>query len=68
MMIQLNPSISVHVIDKGSGEAVGWIDYDKESDLLWVVALDSNGEVWITPNNQIRFLKNWSIGRTCKLD
>jgi len=64
MMLQLNPSIPVYVVDKGcNGEAVGWIDYSKEDDLIWVVALDSTGEVWLIPNSKIRFIKNYSIGR-----
>lgn len=62
-MLQLDPSIPVHVLEKGNGEAVGWIDYSKECDLLWIVALDTNGEVWIVPNKDIRFINNYSIGR-----
>lgn len=69
MMLQLNPSIPVYVKSKDvTGECVGWIDYSKEDDLLWVVALDSTGEVWIEPNNNIRLLKNYSIGRICDGD
>ena len=64
MMIQLNPSIPVLVVSKDvTGECVGWIDYSKEDDLLWIVALDTTGEVWIEPNNNIRLIKNYSIGR-----
>lgn len=64
MILQLNPSIPVFVTSKNSnGEAVGWIDYSKEDNLLWIVALDKSGEVWIVPNSEIRFLKNYSIGR-----
>ncbi len=62
-MLQLNPSIPVYVEGKGRGEAVGWIDYDKEGDLIWIVALDSNGQVWLAPNYKIRFLNNWSVDR-----
>ena len=69
MMIQLNPSIPVYVKSRDvTGECIGWIDYSKEDDLLWIVALDSTGEVWIEPNNNIRLLKNYSIGRTCDGD
>lgn len=60
---QLHPSIPVGVNEKGSGECIGIIDYGPEHDLIWVVALDSSGEVWCTPNKEIRFLKNYSIGR-----
>jgi hypothetical protein len=62
-MLQLNPSIPVFVTDKGKGEAVGWIDYDKEGDLIWIVALDENGQVWLAPNYKIRFLNNYSVDR-----
>lgn len=64
MMLQLNPSIPVEVIGKGTGECVGWIDYSKEDDLMWIVALDSDGKVWTVKNSQIRFIKNISLGRT----
>lgn len=65
MMIQLNPSIPVIVMRKGSssGQALGWIDYSPEQDLLWIVALDANGEIWIVPNNEIRLPENWSMKR-----
>ena len=66
MILQLNPSIPVEVIGKGTGECVGWIDYSCEANLLWIVALDSNGEVWCVPNSDIRFIKNYSIGRNMK--
>lgn len=65
-MLQLNPSIPVEVVGKGYGEAIGWLDYGKEDHLLWVVALDSNGEVWTVPNTDIRFINNYSIGRKLK--
>ena len=64
MMLQLNPSIPVYIVNKDTtGECIGWIDYSKEDDLLWIVALDNTGEVWIEPNNNIRLIKNYSIGR-----
>lgn len=64
MITQLNPSIPVYVVDKQTeGEALAWIDYSKEDDLLWVVALDNGGEVWIINNKDIRLCKNYSIGR-----
>ncbi len=64
MILQLNPSIPVEVVGKGYGEAVLIIDYSKEDHVFWVVALDSNGEVWTVPNPEIRFIKNVTIGRT----
>lgn len=67
-IVQLNPSIPVHVVGKGSGEAVGWMDYGKEDHLIWIVAMDESGEVWCVPNPEIRFMPNFSIGRRYKVD
>lgn len=64
MMIQLNPTIPVFVIDKGEGYAIGWIDYSQEHTLLWIVAFNDTGEVWIAPNNEVRMQCNYSLGRT----
>jgi hypothetical protein len=63
-MLQLNPSLPVHVMGRGKGEAVGWLDYGKEDNLIWIVAMNESGEVWCVPNQDIRFLNNYSIGRT----
>lgn len=65
-IVQLNPSIPVNVIDKGSGQAIGWIDYGPEHHLLWIVAIDSTGEVWTTPNPKIRMQNNYSLNRQIK--
>lgn len=62
-MIQLNPSIPV-ITPRGSGEAVGWIDYSPEHDLMWIVFLDDNCECWIFQNKDIRAHKNFTLGRT----
>lgn len=48
---------------KGDGLAFAVIDYGIEHDLLWVVALDANGEIWCVPNSEARVEANWSIGR-----
>ena len=64
VLLQLNPSIPVEVVGKGSGECLGWIEYSCESHLMWIVALDSDGSVWTVPNPDIRLLKNYTIGRT----
>lgn len=63
MFFRLNPTIPVEVLEKGSGEALAWLDYSSEHDLMWVVGLDRNGEVWCVPNYQVRLLKNYSVGR-----
>ena len=64
MILQLVPSIPVHVINKGSGEAIFLLDYGKEDHCIWGVALDNDGTVWWVPNPDIRLLPNYSIGRT----
>ncbi len=53
----------MEVLGKGYGEAIAVIDYSPEFNLLWVVALDSNGEIWTVPNHDVRLIKNYSIGR-----
>src|ERR1017187_2860803 len=62
VMFQLNPSIPVVTAD-GKGEAIGWIDYGKDDELLWIVFLQKNGECWIYPNPQIRACPNITAGR-----
>ncbi len=61
-MVQLDPTIPVITPD-GKGEAIGWIDYSKDDDLLWIVFLQSSGECWIYPNPQIRACPNITTGR-----
>lgn len=67
-IIQLNPSLPVTVIGKGKGkgQAIILIDYGKEDHLIWVVALDSNGEIWAVPNPSVRLQENYSLGRNLK--
>lgn len=63
MFTQLHSPIPVHVIDKGSGLAFAVIDYGIEHNLVWVTALDANGEVWCAPNPKVRVADNWTVGR-----
>lgn len=63
MIIQLNPAIPMHVIDKGHGYAIAMIDYSQEHDLLWVVAINETGEIWTVPNQKVRMLKNITMER-----
>ena len=63
MFTQLNPQIPLHVLGKGDGIAFGLIDYGPEHNLIWVTALDANGEVWCAPNPTVRFQKNWTMSR-----
>lgn len=61
-IVQLNPTIPV-VTPDGKGEAIGWMDYGKDEDLLWIVFLQKNGECWIYPNPKIRACPNITFGR-----
>jgi hypothetical protein len=63
MFTQLNPPVPLHVLGKGKGLAVAVIDYGSEHNLIWVTALDANGEIWCAPNPEVRMLKNWTMGR-----
>lgn len=63
MILQLNPPIPVHVIDRGNGFAFLVTDYSQEHHKLWTVAMDDTGEVWDVPNPLIRMQWNWSMGR-----
>ncbi len=62
MIQQLNPPIPLNT-PKGDGEAWLVIDYSKEDDLMWVVCIDSTGEVWTFRNQDVRGIKNVTIGR-----
>ena len=64
MIVQLNPPLPLTVEGKGDGLAIAMIDYGPEYNILWVTALDANGEIWCAPNPKVRMQKNWSMGRT----
>ena len=63
---QLNPSIPMNC-PKGSGYAIGVIDYSQEHDLIWIIAIDSSGEIWAYPNKDVRMLKNITMNRNINL-
>jgi hypothetical protein len=63
MVLQLNPPIPMTVIGKGDGYAIAMIDYGPEYHLMWIVAIDSTGELWTMPNPQVRMQKNITLGR-----
>ena len=63
ILTQLNPSLPMSVEGKGKGLAFAVIDYGPEHNLIWVVALDDNGEIWCTPNPKARMQANWTMGR-----
>jgi hypothetical protein len=65
---QLNPPLPVLVIDKGKGWAFAVIDYGQEHNLIWVTALDENGEIWCAPNPKVRVQANWTLGRTLAVE
>jgi len=62
MMLQLKPTIEMDT-PKGRGHAEVLIDYGPEADLLWVVILNSGGEIWTFRNKDVRAVPNISIGR-----
>jgi hypothetical protein len=61
-MLQLDPPIPVVTAD-GEGEAIGWMDYSKDDDLMWIVFLKKNGECWIYPNAKVRAVPNITFNR-----
>ena len=62
MIKQLNPPIPLST-PKGDGLAWAMIDYGVEHNLMWVVAIDSTGEIWTYDNSQVRAQKNITMGR-----
>jgi hypothetical protein len=62
MILQLDPSIPL-VTPKGTGMAWALIDYGAEHNLMWVVAIDSTGEIWTYSNPEVRAQKNITLGR-----
>jgi hypothetical protein len=60
---QLDPPIPLSVLDKGSGYAIGVIDYGQEHNLIWVTAINATGEIWCAPNPKVRMSSNWTMGR-----
>ena len=65
MLTQLNPPLPVDT-PQGKGYAFAVIDYGMEHHLLWVVTMDSNGEVWTVANPELRVRSNWTMGRRTK--
>ena len=63
MFTQLHSPLPVHVLERGPGLAFAVIDYGVEHNLVWVTALDANGEIWCVPNPKVRLAQNWTMGR-----
>jgi hypothetical protein len=62
MMLQLDPTIPM-MTPRGSGYALFVVDYSQEHHLMWVVALDDGGEIWMFENPQVRVQSNFTLGR-----
>ena len=62
MMLQLDPTIPM-MTPKGSGYALFVVDYSQEHHLMWVVALDDGGEIWMFENPDVRVQSNFTLGR-----
>lgn len=67
MILQLSPHIPVKT-PKGDAQAIGWIDYSEEHDLMWICFLDESGQCWIFPNHEIRAFENYTVGRRFNID
>ncbi len=63
MLIQLQPPIPLET-PRGSGLAHLVIDYGPEFSLMWSVFLDESGECWTFANEDVRAVKNITMGRT----
>lgn len=62
MIVQLNPPLEVKT-PKGDAIALFLIDYGIEHDLIWVCAINETCECWCVNNPDLRFHKNWTMGR-----
>ena len=67
MFTQLDPALPLHVLGKGDAQAIAVIDYGAEHHLIWVCAIDETGEIWCTPNPEVRMQANWTLGRPTPL-
>lgn len=61
-MLQLNPALPLET-PKGPGWAhlVTWDNI--EHSLYWTVFIDTTGEIWTFPNEQVRACKNYTADR-----
>jgi len=62
MILQLSQPLHFET-SKGPGIAQLVIDYGPEVDLLWVIALDQNGEMWCLNNREVRLSSNITFNR-----
>jgi hypothetical protein len=61
-ILQLNPPLQINT-PKGKGLAHLIIDYGIEHHLLWVVFIDTTGEILTYSNPEIRACNNITYGR-----
>jgi hypothetical protein len=50
----------------GKGRAFAMIDYSEDQHLLFVIADDKTGQVWIIANPFVRVRGNESLGTVCE--
>jgi hypothetical protein len=62
MMLQLDPTIPM-MTSRGSGYALFVVDYSQEHHLMWVVALDDGGAIWMFENPDVRVQSTFTLGR-----
>ena len=60
---QLNPPIPLYT-PKGEGLALLVIDYGVDYDLMWVVGLKENNQLWTYSNKDVRLIENETLGRS----
>lgn len=64
MILQLNPAIPVFSVPH---QEEGWahviFEYGQEDYVYFLVALDGSGEIWVLPNTDLRFTKNFTQHR-----
>lgn len=69
MILQLDPQIPVYVeqnaagFPMGKGSALGWLDYSQEHQLIWIIAMQVGGRVYLVPNQYVSLQLNLSLER-----
>lgn len=58
----LNPTVPVSVGGKGARFAFEIIDYGQKHHLIWIVAIDGTGEIWLAQRPKVRAQSNWTMG------
>ena len=62
MILQIDPQIPLYTPD-GYGIALFLIDHGMENDLMWVVGLHGNSQIWTYRNAEVRMIENKVLGR-----